>query len=164
VQKYHIDLTLRCIRRFRNSQLCQLCCPKIKEAWGHKVCRLVVGYDQDVLVDSILVKLQNGLSYYDESFHCPASVELLGLDCKVEYTNANEGIMPQSHNIGVQYTESDLDKTFQGRVRYFALSYFRWTTLNQILEVQEHLPGGKTISSFSTRCKKTQQWILISEM
>jgi len=54
-----------------------------------------------------------GCQYYHQPFHCPTSVECLGLDCKVEYTNANQRIMPESHNIWVQYTASDHDNTFQ---------------------------------------------------
>jgi len=94
-----------------------LFCTQIDEDWGHEVSGLGLGYDQDVLLDSILIKLQNGLLYYHQPFHNPTSVEHLGLDCKVEYTNANQGIMPKAHNIWVQNTQSegnDLDNTFQG--------------------------------------------------
>jgi len=35
----------------------------IEEDWGPKVCRLVLGYDQNILIDSIFIKLQNGLLY-----------------------------------------------------------------------------------------------------
>jgi hypothetical protein len=138
----------------------QLFRAQIEEDWGPEVSGLVLGYDQNVLLDSIFIKLQNGLSYYRQPFHCPTSVERLGLDCKVEYTDANQGIMPESHNIWVQYTESDHDNTFQGRVPSFPVLYFSWTPPNQILQFQERLPAGKAISTFSKRCKKTQQWIL----
>jgi hypothetical protein len=74
--------------------------------------------------------------------------------------DANQGIMPKSHNIWVQYTDSDLDNTFQGRVSSFPVSYFRWTPPDQILQFQERLPAGKSISTFSKRWKKTHQWIL----
>jgi hypothetical protein len=124
------------------------------------VCGLVLGYDQNVLLDSIWIKLQNGLSYYRQPFHCPTSFEHQGLDCKVEYTDANQGIMPESHNIWVQYTESDLDNTIQGRVPSFPVLDFWWIPPNQILQCHERLPAGKAISTFSTRCKKAQQWIL----
>jgi len=77
----------------------QLLRSQIEEDWGHEVSGLMLGYDQNVLLDSIFIKLQNGLSYYRQPFHCPTSVERLGLDCKVEYTDANEGVMPESHNI-----------------------------------------------------------------
>jgi hypothetical protein len=138
----------------------QLFRAQIEEDWGPEVSGLVLGYDQNVLLDSIFIKLQNGLSYYCQPFHCPTSVQHLGLDCKVEYTDANQGIMPESHNIWVQYTESDHDNTFQGRVPSFPVLYFSWTPPNQILQFQERLPAGKAISTFSKRCKKTQQWIL----
>jgi len=62
----------------------QLFRSQIEEDWGHEVCGLVLGYDQNVLLDSIFIKRQNGLSYYRQPFHCPTSVERLGLDCKVE--------------------------------------------------------------------------------
>jgi hypothetical protein len=89
---------------------------QIDEAWRHEVSGLMLRYDQNVLIDSIFIKLPNGLLYYRQPFHNPTSVERLGLDCKVEYTNANQGIVPEGHNIWVQYTQSeenDLDNTFQ---------------------------------------------------
>jgi len=107
---------------------------QIEEDWGHEVSGLVLGHDQNVLLVSIFIKLQNELSYYHQPFHCPTSVECLGHDCKVEYTDANQGVMPESHNIWVQYTDSDLDNTFQGRVPSFPVLYFSWTPPNQILQ------------------------------
>jgi len=92
----------------------QLFRSNIEEDWGHEVRGLVFGYDQNVLLDNIFIKLQNGLSYYRQPLHCPTSVVRLGLDCMVEYTDANQGVMPESQNIWVQYTDSDLDNTFQG--------------------------------------------------
>jgi len=68
--------------------------------------------------------------------------------------------MPESHNIWVQYMDSDLDNTFQGRVPSFPVFYFSWNPQNQILQFPERLPTGKSISTFLKRCKKTQQWIL----
>ena len=97
---------------------------QIEEDWGLKVCGLVLGYDQNVLIDSIFIQLPNGLLYYRQPFHSPISVDHLGLDCKVEYTNRNQGTVPQSHNIGVQYTESDLNNTFPGHVPSFPTLYF----------------------------------------
>jgi len=108
----------------------QLFNAQIEEDWGHRVSGLVLGYDQNLLLDSISITLQNGLLYYRQPFHNPTSVERLGLDCKVEYTNANQAIMPESHNIWVQYTQSeenDLDNTFQGRVPSFPVLSFSWT-------------------------------------
>jgi len=101
--------------------------------------------------------------YYRQQFHNPTSVEHPGLDCKVEYTNANQGIMPEAHNIWVQYTQSeenDLNNTLQGRITSFPVLYFSWTPPNQILQFQERLPAGKAISTFSKRCRKTQPWVL----
>jgi len=136
----------------------QLFRAKIEEDWGPEVCGLGLGYDQNVHLDSILIKLQNGLLYYRQPFHNPTSVERLGPDCKVEYTNANQGIMPEAHNIWVQYMQSeqnDLYNTFQGRIPSFPVLYFSWTPPNQILQFQEPLPAGKAISMLSKRCKKT---------
>jgi len=50
--------------------------------------------------------------YYYQPFHNLISVERLGLDCTVEYTNANQWIIPEVHNICVQYMlseENDLE-------------------------------------------------------
>jgi hypothetical protein len=102
----------------------QLFRAQIEEDYRPKVSGLVLGYDHNVLLDSIFIKLQNGLSYYRQPFHCPTSVERRRLDCKVEYTNANQGIMPESLNIWVQYTDSDLDNTFQGRTPSFPVLYY----------------------------------------
>jgi len=141
----------------------QLFHTQIEEDWGQAVIGLLIGYDQNVLLDSIFHKLQNRLLYYRQLFHNPASVERLGFDCKVEYTNANEGIMPESHNIWVQYMQSeenDLDNTFQERVPSFPVLYFSWTPPNQILQFQERLPAGTPFSTLSKRCQITQQWVL----
>jgi hypothetical protein len=120
----------------------------------------VLGYDHNVLLDGIFIKFQNGLSYYRQPFHCPTSVERLGLDCKVEYTNANQGIMPESLNIWVQYTDSDLDNTFQGQVSFFHVLFFSWTPPNQNCHFQMRLPAEKAISTFSKRCNNSHQWVL----
>jgi len=87
---------------FRIPNFGQLFRTQIEEDWGPEVCGLMLRYDQNVLIDSIFIKLQNGLLYYCQPFHNPTSVERLGLDCKVEYTNANQGVMPEAHNIWVQ--------------------------------------------------------------
>jgi len=145
---------------FRIPNFRQLFRIQIEDEWGHEVSGLALGYDHNVLIDSVFVKLQNGLLYYRQPIHCPTSVERLGLDWKVEYTDANQGIMLESHNIWVQYMDSDLDNTFQGPVRSFPVLYFSWTPPNRILQFQEFLPARKSISTFFKRCKKTQQWIL----
>jgi len=123
----------------------------------------VLGYDQNVLIDSIFNKLQNGLLYYCHPFHCPTSIECLGLDCKIEYSNANQGIMPETHNIWVQYRQSEengLDITFQGQSLFLPAIYLSWTPPNHVIQFPECLPVGKAISTFCRRCKKTQQWVL----
>jgi len=130
---------------------------QIEVDWWYEVCKLVLRYDQNVFIHSILIKLQNGLLYYRQQIHCATSVEHLRLDCKVEYTNANQGIMPESHNIWVQYMESDFDNTFQGCIHCFTVLYFSWTSPNQILLLQERLPTRWMILTISTRCKITQQ-------
>jgi hypothetical protein len=86
-----------------------------EEDWGHEVIGPVLGYDQNLHLDSVLIQLQNGLLYYHQPFHNPTSIEHLGLDCKVEYTNANQGNIPEAHNVWVQYKqreENNLDNTF----------------------------------------------------
>jgi len=108
----------------------QLFRTQIEDDWGHAVSGLVLGYDQNVLIESVCIKLQNGLLYYRQPFHCPTSVERLGLDCKVEYTDANHGIMPESYIIRAQYTGSDLENTFQGRVPSFL--YYTSARLHRI--------------------------------
>jgi len=115
---------------FRIPNFGQLFCTQIEGDWGHEVSGLVLGYDQNVLLDSIFIKLQNGLLYYCQPVHCPTWIMILGHDCKEEYTDANEGIMPESHNISVQYTDSDLNNTFQGRVSSFPVLYFSSTPQN----------------------------------
>jgi len=149
---------------FRIPNFEQLFRKHIKDDWGHEVSGLVLEYDQNLLIDSVFTKLQHGLLYYHQTFHYPTSVERLALDCKVEYTDANQWIMPESHNIWVQYTDSDLDNTFEGRVPSFPVLYFSWTPPSQILQFQERLPAGKSICTFSKRCKKTQQWILCPQL
>jgi len=124
----------------------QLFRAQIDEDLGQKLSGLMLGYDQNVLIDTIFIKLQNGLLYYRQPFHNPTSVERLGLDCKVEYTNANKGIMPEAYNIWVQYTQSeenDHDNTFQGRIPCFAVLYFSSTPPNHILEFQKCFQPGK---------------------
>jgi hypothetical protein len=100
---------------FRNTNFEQLLHAQIEEDWGHEVCGLLLGYDHNVLIESTFIKVQNKLRYYCQPFHNPTSVEHLRPDCKVEYPNANQGIMPEAHNICVQYmqsAESYFDNTF----------------------------------------------------
>jgi len=138
----------------------QLVHTKIEDNRGHEVSGLVLGYNQNELIERVFIKLPNGLLYYRQPYHCPTSVGHLGLDCKVEYPDANRGIIFESHPIWVEYTDSELDNTFQGRVPSFPVLYFSWTPLNQIIQFQDRLPAGKSISTFSKRYKTAQQWIL----
>jgi hypothetical protein len=124
------------------------------------VSGLVLGCVLNILIDSELIKLQNGRLYYHQQFCCPTSVQILGLDCKVEYTDSNQGIRPEYHNIWAQYMHSDHDNTFQGRTPSSSELYFSWTPPNQILQLQERLLARRLISTFSKRCNKTKQWIL----
>jgi hypothetical protein len=59
---------------FRIPNFGQLFRAQIEEDWGPKVSGLVLGYNQNVLLDSIFIILQNGLSYYRQRFHRPTSV------------------------------------------------------------------------------------------
>jgi hypothetical protein len=68
---------------FRIPHCEQIFPPIIHDDWWHEVSGPVFRYDQNVLFDSIFMKLQNGLSYYSQPFHCPTSVEHLRLDSKM---------------------------------------------------------------------------------
>jgi len=146
---------------FRIPNFGQLFHAQIEEDWGHEVSGLVLGYDQNVFFDSIFIELQNGLMYYRQPFHCPASVEHLGLDCKVDYTNANQGIMPEAHNIWVKYMQSEennLDNTFQRRIPSVPVLYFRWTPPNQILQSVSHLQAQQYTVVIPTKYKDLHGW------
>jgi hypothetical protein len=93
----------------------------------------MLGYDQNVLIESRFIILQNGLLYYRQPCHNPTFVERLRFNCKVEFTNANQGIMSEAHNIRVKYTQSeeqDLNNTFEGRIPSVPVLYFSWTPPN----------------------------------
>jgi hypothetical protein len=103
-------------------------------------------------MDEVQIKLYNGLSYYHQLFHSPATIQRIGLDYKVEYTNANIGIMPKAHTVWVQHAESEhnhLDKNFQGQVPSLLIFYFTWMPPNKLLQFLEHLPEGKILPTFS---------------
>ena len=92
--------------------------------WEPEIGGLVIGHDRNALIDNIFIKLRHGLSYYCQPFHCPISVEHLGLNYKVEYTDDKQGIMPESHNIWIPYTKGDIDNTFHRCDAFFPVSYF----------------------------------------
>jgi len=148
---------------FIMSNFGQLIHVQSEQVWGHEVWGLVLKYDLKALLDSMLIHLQNGPLYYHQPFRCPTSVEQLGLDCKIEYTNANQGIMPESHNIWVHYSDSDLDNIFHGRDPSVPVLCFSWTPLHQILQFQECLPAWKIILTCFNLCKKTEEWILCAQ-
>ena len=81
-------------------------------------------YDQNILLDSIYIKHLNGLSYQRQPFHCPTSVVHVGIDCKVEYTDTNQAILPDMDHSSVQDADSDIDNTFRGKVLSFPVLYF----------------------------------------
>jgi hypothetical protein len=66
---------------------------------GSEGSGLVLRYDVNVLKDHLFNILPNGLLDYCQPFPNPTSVQRLGLDCKVEYAIANQGIIPESYNI-----------------------------------------------------------------
>jgi len=68
--------------------------------------------------------------------------------------------MPESHNIWVQYINSDLHNTFQACVPSFPALYFCCTPPIQIPQFQKHLPTEKMISTFSKRSKNPEQRLL----
>jgi hypothetical protein len=141
----------------------QVCRTKIQDDWVQDVSELVLRYNQNLLIDTILILLQNGLLYNCQPFHNPTFVQCMELDCKVVYTNANQGIMCESHNIWAQDMQcegNDLDNTFQGGIPSAPAFYFSWTPPNQIIQFQELLQAGNAISTISERCKKTQQRVL----
>jgi hypothetical protein len=86
----------------------------------------------------------------------------VGLDSKVELTNANQEMMPKYHNIWVQYTQSednDLDNSFQDGVLSIPKLHFSCTPPNLILQFKECLPAGKTLLILSERCETTHQGV-----
>ena len=114
---------------------------------------MVLEYDQNVLRDSIFMNFQTGPLYYHQPNHCRTSVDHLGLDCKVEYSDANQGIMPEYYNIWVQCMESDFDNTIQGHVPSSLEYYCSWTQPNEIVQLLECPPTRQMISTFSMRCR-----------
>jgi len=57
----------------------QLFRTQIEDDWGHEVSGLVLGYDHNVLIYSVLIKLQNGLLYSSQPFHCPHLLSIWNL-------------------------------------------------------------------------------------
>jgi len=136
---------------------------KIEQDLGHNVSRLVLRYDQNLLIGSRFGELWNGQLYYHQPLNDLTSIERPRLDWTVHYAYANRGIIPKSHNIWVQYMQSEENKlhnTFQWWIPSFPVLNFSRTPLNQILQFQEQVPAGHTMSTVSRRCKNTQQRVL----
>jgi len=123
----------------RNHKYGQLILGQIEVNLQYKVSGLELGYDQNVLLDCTFNTLHNGLFYNGQAFHSPISVESLGLEYKVQYTNANHTIIPKSHSIRVQYTDTEQKKLnipFEGWMSSFLVLYISLALLNQILHLQ----------------------------
>lgn len=134
-----------------------------KENRRYEVCGQVLWDDRNILIDPINMNPLNGVLRYCQQFHCPTSVEHLVLNCKVEYSNTNQQIIPQSHHIWVQYMENadhNLDTTFQGWGPSFAVFHISWTAPILILKFQDRLPTGTMLLTLSKSCIKPQKWIL----
>jgi len=95
-----------------------------------------------------VINLGMGCHNYNQLFHCAASVEHLGLDCKVEYTNVNLVIMPESHNIWVQYTEVTIITPSKAEFLFFL--YYTVAGLGQIISsnVRSTVPQEKWYWTF----------------
>jgi len=93
------------------SNLGQLQCRSIDDDWGHPVSGLVPGYDQNVLIESIFIILQNGLLYYQLPFYYPTSVEHMDLIA--------------SENISMPTKESCLNRSTSGSNIWIV----KWMTL-----------------------------------
>lgn len=92
----------------RNPHCGQPFLAQTNDDWGYKGSRRLLRYDQIVLLGGILIQPANELLYYRQPFNCPISVEHLGLHCKVDYTDANQRIMPESHDICVRHVKVTL--------------------------------------------------------
>jgi len=135
----------------------------VDEHCGHTVGGLVLRYVRNTLIDNKFIQLQDGLLLCCQPFHNPTTIEHLELDCLVEHTNANQGIMGKGHNIWVQYTQSeaiDLNHNFPGGIIAGIVVYIYWTPLIRIFQIQEYLESGRIVSTLSKWCKKTEHCIL----
>jgi len=84
----------------------------------------------------------------------------------MEYTNANQQIIAESHVIRVQDMESEQDghyNTCDISVHSFWVLYSSWTPPIHILQLQKCPTGRRTMLIFSTPYKKIQWWILQSQ-
>lgn len=71
--------------------------------------------------------------------------------------------MPESHNVWVQYMESQensINNSFQGPGLSVLVLSISWTALNKIISFQEHLHAWNIISTYSKRSKKTKWGVI----
>jgi hypothetical protein len=71
----------------------------MKENWGHDFGGWELEYIHDVGIEIILKSIHNAQMYYCTPFHSRTSVNLQGLHCEREYSNANQGLIPVPHAI-----------------------------------------------------------------
>ena len=128
----------------------------------HNVSVLVLRYHQREFIHSIFVWLQSGHLYHGQWYNIRPSVQHQGIDCKIDYTNINEGIMSEYHHIEVKYIESemnDLDCSYHGQDSSVLGSYSSCTPANQIFQCLEPLLSGKIIVICITKCNMPPQWV-----
>jgi len=70
----------------------------IEADWANQVHGLLLRYGWNILLDSILIKFQNGQLFYSQPFYSPTSLRPLDHNWTIGYPNAIRGIMPQSNN------------------------------------------------------------------
>lgn len=71
------------------------------EHWGHTVAGLVFSCDENILLDSIFIKLWNTLLYHYQLYQNSNSVQDLELDYIFQYFITHTGIILYPHNIWV---------------------------------------------------------------
>jgi len=135
----------------------------IEVHYSRKVSGLLFRCNHNVFADGIYIQVQNGLLYYSQPFHCPPSIECLEVNRHVEYTNGNEGIMPDSDNFWVQNSDFDLHNPIQSGIASTPKLYYSWTPSIQSFQFLMHLSTRYIILTVYKRCKMTQQWILCSQ-
>lgn len=136
---------------------------QIDKNWRHEVCGSKLGYDQNVLLDSVCIRLLTMQLHNRHPFHNTISIVHWGHDCKPEYMNGNQGIMPESHYIWVQYMPSqvyNLDNSFQWPIPSCPVQNYCGAAPNQLVHFQQHLPYGPMILTFSMQCNMSPHWQL----
>jgi len=132
--------------------------------WGLQVNRLLLSHYENVLQENLIIQFQNCQFHCYQPFERANSVYYLGLEFIVEYTNGNQGIMPESHNNRVQCMpskENHLHNIFKLSVPACPGINFRSIPWNLTFHLQESLSARNMISTYSRRFKKTQ-WCVLS--